>query len=304
MWYKRYILGEWAVAHGLIYDGFDHLNVYSEPTNEPNYYVVGIDYGTSNATAAVMCAITPTTWPQIRVVDEYYYDSVKKGRSKTDAELADDIFQFVQYKNVRSIFVDPSAASLKLELRRKDLPAIDAKNDVLEGIKVTSKFVGGKNLVIHESCKTLLEVIQSYSWCPKAADKGIDKPLKEKEHICVSGDTKVLTEKGYIKIKELEKNGILYNIHKSSRDLCVYSDKYFNVSLTRKKAKVFKLELQDGKVLIATGDHKIMTSKGMKRLQDLTLCDMILICNTNFISEESFTDVKKVDTGYPPQCPK
>jgi PBSX family phage terminase large subunit len=183
MWYKRYILGEWAVAHGLIYDNFDELNVYEEPQNQPNYYIVGIDYGTSNATAAVLCAINPTRWPQIRVVEEYYYDSVIKGLSKTDAELADDIYRFVEYKTVRAIYVDPSAASLKLELRNRNLPVLDAKNDVLEGIKVTSKFIAGKNLVVHKSCRTLIDVIQSYSWNPKAADRGLDKPLKEHEHI-------------------------------------------------------------------------------------------------------------------------
>jgi PBSX family phage terminase large subunit len=183
MWYKRYILGEWAVAHGLIYDAYDHNNLYENPASNANYYVVGIDYGTSNATAAVLCAISPRVWPQIRIEAEYYYDSAKKGRSKTDAELADDIKQFLSYRNVRSVYVDPSAASLKLELRHHNLPVLDAKNEVLDGIKITSKFVAGKNLVIHKSCVNLIECIQSYCWDPKAANRGEDKPLKEKEHI-------------------------------------------------------------------------------------------------------------------------
>ena len=184
MWYKRYILGEWAVAHGLIYDSFNHDNVFENSFSPPNYYILGIDYGTSNATAAVLCAITPNQWPQIRVEDEYYYDSAKKGRSKTDAELADDIKEFISWRNISAIYVDPSAASLKLELRRRDLPVLDAKNDVIEGIKVTSKFISQKNLTIHRKCLNLLDYIQSYSWCPKAADRGEDKPLKEHEHIC------------------------------------------------------------------------------------------------------------------------
>lgn len=183
MWYKRYILGEWAVAQGLIYDAFDNDNLYTLPGETPNYYIVGIDYGTSNATAAVLCAVSPRRWPQIRVEAEYYYDSVKKGRQKTDAELAQDIFDFVAYKSVSAIYVDPSAASLKIELRRRDLPVIDANNDVIEGIKVTSKFISGKNLVVHKSCTVLHEVLQTYAWDPKAADRGEDKPLKVREHI-------------------------------------------------------------------------------------------------------------------------
>ncbi len=183
MWFKRYILGEWAVAHGLIYDSYDHDNLYEHPQSNANYYILGIDYGTSNATAAVLCAISPNKWPQIRVEEEYYYDSVKKGRSKTDAELADDLYDFVKLKNISAVYVDPSAASLKIELRNKNLPVLDAKNDILPGIKITSKFVANKNIVIQKGCTNLIECIQSYCWCPKAADRGEDVPLKKKEHI-------------------------------------------------------------------------------------------------------------------------
>lgn len=183
MWYKRYILGEWAVAHGLIYDAFDSDNIYEHPVEDPDYYVVGIDYGTSNATAAVICGIRPKRWPQITVEAEYYYDSVKQGRQKTDDELANDIKKFIGYRNVSSVYVDPSAASLKLELQRRSLPVQNARNDVIPGIRVLSKFIAGKNLVIQKGCKTLIEVMQSYSWDPVAADRGEDKPLKKFEHI-------------------------------------------------------------------------------------------------------------------------
>ncbi len=183
IFYKRLILGEWAAAHGAIYDTFDHMNLYETPKNNANYYIVGVDYGTTNATAAVMCAITPKMWPQISVESEYYWDSAKKGRSKTDYELVQDIKNFIGYRNVSAIYVDPAAASLKLEMRRQDLPVIDAKNDVILGIKIVSKFISGKNLVIQKGCTTLIEHLQSYAWDPKAADKGEDKPIKQQDHL-------------------------------------------------------------------------------------------------------------------------
>lgn len=183
MWYKRYILGEWSVAQGLVFDSYDFDNLYENSNSNPNYYICGIDYGTSNATAAVLCAITPRIWPQIHVEREYYYDSVQKGRSKTDTELADDIKEFLAHRNISAVYVDPSAASLKIELRNRNLPVIDAKNDVLPGIKVMSKFVANKNLVIQKGCKTLIDCIQTYAWDPKAADRGEDAPLKKREHI-------------------------------------------------------------------------------------------------------------------------
>lgn len=182
MWYNRYILGEWALSHGAIYDCYDKDNEFTNPFPAPSYYIVGIDYGTTNATAAVLCAVTPNKWPQIRVEAEYYYDSAKTGRSKTDAELVRDIKEFISYRNVSTVYVDPAAASFKLALRQEDIPVLDANNDVLLGIKICSKFISGKNLVINKSCKILREQIQSYAWDPKAADRGEDKPIKKNDH--------------------------------------------------------------------------------------------------------------------------
>lgn len=183
LWYNRYILGEWALSHGAIFDNYDHYNEYENPFPAPSYYIVGIDYGTTNATAAVLCAVTPNKWPQIRVEAEYYYDSAKKGRSKTDQELVRDIKEFIGYKNISAIYVDPAAASFKIALRQADLPVLDANNDVLLGIKICSKFIGGKNLVIHKGCTILREQLQSYAWDSKAADRGEDKPIKKNDHL-------------------------------------------------------------------------------------------------------------------------
>jgi PBSX family phage terminase large subunit len=184
VWYKRYILGEWTLAAGMVYDGFDDDNVYTHEDQmvTPSYYIVGLDYGITNPTAACMVAVTPNTWPQLRVIDEYYYDSSQSGRGKTDAELADDIVKFVSWRPIQALYIDPSAASLKLELQRRNVPTVDGLNDVLLGIKIVSKFISGKNLIINKSCKHLIEEIQGYQWDSKAADRGVDKPVKENDH--------------------------------------------------------------------------------------------------------------------------
>jgi PBSX family phage terminase large subunit len=183
MWYKRYVLGQWAAAHGLVYDTYDFNNEYEHPFCNPLYYIVGVDYGTTNATAAVLVGVRPNQWPQLTVEEEYYYDSAVKGRSKADDELAQDIKEFVGHRNVRAIYVDPAAASLKVAMQQIDLPVIDAKNDVLPGIKTVGRFISNKNIVIQKGCRTLIDHIQSYAWDPKAADRGEDKPLKVQDHI-------------------------------------------------------------------------------------------------------------------------
>lgn len=184
VWYKRFILGEWCMASGAIFPDFDHDNMYTHPFPSPTYYLVGIDYGTTNATAAVLLAVTPNQWPQIRIESEYYYDSMKVGVPKTDAQLVNDIKEFISYKDVRCIYVDPAAASFKIALRNENLPVVDANNDVLLGIKTMGKFISGKNIVVQIGCKTVIEQIQSYAWDTKAAERGEDKPIKKDDHIC------------------------------------------------------------------------------------------------------------------------
>ena len=181
-WYARYILGEWCMAQGAVFGDFDNDNVFDNDLPAPSYWLASLDYGTVNPTACHIAAVSPKQWPQIRIEDEYYYDSSKAGRSKTDAELADDIKQFISWRPIRALYVDPAAASLKLELRARDIPVLDANNDVLFGIKVMSKFIANKNLVVRKPCKNLIEQIQGYAWDPKAAERGEDKPIKINDH--------------------------------------------------------------------------------------------------------------------------
>ncbi len=181
-WYLRLILGQWAVSQGAVFDSFDDLNTFDRDWPAPQYYTAALDYGTVNPTACHIAGVSPNMWPQIRIEQEYYYDSKKTGRSKTDAELADDIKDFISWYPIRCLYVDPAAASLKLELRARNLPVIDANNDVLFGIKLMTKFIANKNMVIRKSCKHLIEQVQGYAWDPRAADRGEDKPIKHLDH--------------------------------------------------------------------------------------------------------------------------
>lgn len=184
VWYRRFIKGEWCAATGAVFPDFDHDNIYTHPKSNPTYYLMGIDYGTTNPTAALLCSITPNEWPQMKVEEEYYYDSSVTGMPKTDAQFVVDIKRFIGRKDVRSIYIDPAAASLKIALRNENLPVLDGNNDVLLGIKTMSKFISGKNIVVQKACKNTIEQIQSYTWDGKATERGEDKPLKKNDH-CV-----------------------------------------------------------------------------------------------------------------------
>ena len=182
MWYKRYILGEWAIGTGAIYDGLDHDNVMTHMDINPDFYIVGADIGQSNATAFVLIGVAPKQWPQMTVIKEYYYDGREMGRGKTDAELADDFEEWIKPYHPQCVYVDPAALSFRLELGRRNVPVREAKNDVLPGIQCVQRFVTQKNLVFLRECKRTLEQMRNYEWDGKAADRGQDKPKKESDH--------------------------------------------------------------------------------------------------------------------------
>lgn len=184
LWYRRFIEGRWVQAEGAIYDTFDtELHVISHPPAVPEYLICGIDYGTANPCSFVLLGVNRSHYPNIWVQDVYYYDSKTSQRQKTDSEYADDLLKFTQGKNVSAIYVDPSAASFKMELQNTGFRNVfDAKNEVIDGIRLVSNFINNGTLKVCSHCKPLINEFQSYVWDEKKGKKGIDQPLKENDH--------------------------------------------------------------------------------------------------------------------------
>lgn len=184
IWFQRYIEGRWVQAEGAIYDFFDtSLHVINFPPGQAEYYICGVDYGTVNPCAFTLIGINRSKYPNFWVEDEYYWDSKVRQRQKTDTEYAADLKKFIEGKPVKAIYIDPSAASFKLELGREGIYNLyDAENEVLDGIRLVSKFLSNGTLKICKKCDSLIKEIQGYVWDPKCAKTGEDKPLKENDH--------------------------------------------------------------------------------------------------------------------------
>ncbi len=185
LWYKRFIDGEWCLAEGSVYDFFDEgIHVIDYPPSFAKYYIVGVDYGTTNPCAFTLIGFNDDSPVKIWVQQEYYFDSKKEGYQKTDAEYANDFIDFISDYPVKSVYIDPSAASFKLELRRKrpQLVIRDAENDVANGIRVVSLRLATGDLKVCKSCRSLIQEFQSYVWDSKKSQRGLDEPLKAFDH--------------------------------------------------------------------------------------------------------------------------
>lgn len=187
VFYKRNYLGLWCLAEGAIFDFFDRtVHVVKRPPRAAEYWIAGIDYGTVNNFACSLVGISTGRYTQTGVCrwieKEYVWDSKKMGRQKTNAEYADDVQSFLEPYAVKGLYVDPSAAAFKLELRKRGLHVIDADNDVINGINFMTSEMQKGNLFVCDECTNMIREIESYVWNPKSSEKGEDEPLKKDDH--------------------------------------------------------------------------------------------------------------------------
>lgn len=185
VFFKRYILGLWAVAEGIIYDMFSKekhtkdIKEFFRILINGNRYV-SCDYGTQNATVFLL-------WNKGRdgkwyCIREYYYSGRDKAKQKTDSEYADDLKEWLEGMQIKAIIVDPSAASFIAELRKRGYKVLKAKNDVLDGIRLVGTMLNLEQLVFASSCKETIKEFASYVWDEKALERGEDKPTKRHDH--------------------------------------------------------------------------------------------------------------------------
>lgn len=184
VYYKRYILGEWALAEGLIYPMYANAIAAPPPGVVTEKYVLSIDYGTLNAFAALLWEKKGPVWYATR---GYYYSGREKGTCKTDNEYLEDLDAFLQDiftklaegQKLKTI-VDPSAASFITLLKKsKHFIVMPADNSVGDGIRETATAMQMGVIKIDPSIKEWTKEAEGYVWDEKSKD---DTPVKIDDH--------------------------------------------------------------------------------------------------------------------------
>lgn len=196
IFYKRFILGEWAFANGIVYDMVTDENFYYNSNRgsvvpikiiendiKPYY---GVDFGTANPQVYLevykyadyakkeMC---------FYVENEYYWNSRKKLMQKTPDEYVSDFNNWC--KEFSCLIIDPSATPLKAAHRKYGHNVINAKNNVEEGIIGLSTLFANKMIKINkDNCPNLCAELGLYRWNEKKLNNGVEEVLKENDHCC------------------------------------------------------------------------------------------------------------------------
>lgn len=191
LFYKRFILGQWVSGSGSVLDMWDEdRHVVDVLPTIHEWIAVGVDYGTSNPFAAELLGLGMDR--KLYVVGEYRYDSKKTGQQLTDAEYSERLRGWLANAEIphsaqrgvrpRYVVVDPSAASFKLQLHRDGLQVTDGDNSVMDGLRELSSLLATDRLLVHRSCKALIEEAPGYAWDDRAALLGEDRVIKAEDH--------------------------------------------------------------------------------------------------------------------------
>lgn len=174
VFYRRYIMGEWCLAEGLIYD-FSEANITDEIPEFADYYI-SIDYGTLNPFSCGLWAVNGNKAVRIK---EYYYDGRAECRQQTDEEYCDDVERLADGYEIKRAIIDPSAASFITALKRRGFRVQQADNAVLDGIRRTAVYLKNGNIKIHRCCTDAIREFGLYRWDDKKAE---DAVVKDNDH--------------------------------------------------------------------------------------------------------------------------
>jgi len=176
VFYRRYILGQWCVAQGLVYQ-FDRQKHVTQVLPSRGKYYISVDYGTQNPFSAGLWCVSGGVAVRLR---EYYYCGRERGVMRTDEEYYRALVKLAEGLPIETVVVDPSAASFIATIRAHGLFSVrKAKNEVLSGIRLVATMLQAEVIRIGASCQDTIREFGLYRWEEKAEQ---DRPCKEHDH--------------------------------------------------------------------------------------------------------------------------
>lgn len=173
VWYRRDILGERAIAEGLIYQQFaDAPNQFITDTKQITYATIGVDFG-GGTSAHAFCCVGYTPNREVVVLDEY-----REKRALSPNQLADDFVDFVRKCRNRWIIQDVWCDSaeqtlingLRVAARNYNLPVSVGnaqKRPINDRIRATCILMGSGRFFVAPYCKHTIDALRSAVWDSK-----------------------------------------------------------------------------------------------------------------------------------------
>lgn len=177
VWYRRDILGERAIAEGLIYQQFaddpDRFCVSDLPSGQRiRHAVIGVDFG-GGSSAHAFCCMGFTTAGGLCVLDEYYQKD-----ALTPNKLTEDFLDFVRRCQSRWLISECWCDSAEQTLikgfraaaavNRIPLTIGNAmKRPINDRIRATCILMGSGRFFVNKACKHTIDALKNALWDSK-----------------------------------------------------------------------------------------------------------------------------------------
>lgn len=175
--YKRFFLGEWCGADGLVYDTFSRdIHVRSRPGPWART-IIGVDEGYTNPFVCLVVRVDGDG--RVHVEAEHYESKmVRDDKVSVIRRMAQD---------AEMVVIDPSAAELIETVRSTGVNVIPADNDIVSGLhRVRSRLAtagdGQPRFTCEPACENLVREFESYEFGTDSAKRMTDKPRKQFDH--------------------------------------------------------------------------------------------------------------------------
>ena len=178
VFYERFVKGRWVALFGAVYPFMSDGDMYCGlPEGGFDSYAVSCDYGTVNPTSMGLWGRQDKTWYRI---DEYYFDSRREGKQRTDEEHYAALKKLTEGKSISAVAVDPSAASFIEVIRRHgEFNVKPAQNNVVNGIRRVTQALRDGSVKICRNCAACRREFALYKWDSTKRD---DVPVKQNDH--------------------------------------------------------------------------------------------------------------------------
>lgn len=175
--FLRYGRGMWVASEGVVYDNFDLAKHVRERMSGPYARnLIVIDDGTTKPAAIMKLVVSGDGKRQ-------YQDEVHRPGMLNGEKVAHCVRMRREMGSCEAVVIDPSAASLKLELRKAGFAVINGQNDVIPGITVVREGLApatdGEPGVTFHNCPKSCEEMGGYMWDPNAKGEAV---LKVNDH--------------------------------------------------------------------------------------------------------------------------
>lgn len=168
VYYKIYVLGEFASYQNIVYAENVNYVVTDFNVDEFNEIIYGLDFGYNNPTCLLKISVKDS---RMYIVEELYQQQL----------LTKDLINLMEGRiNPNSyIFCDSAEPDRIEELNRAGFNAVPAYKNVKDGIDTVKNY---SPIYINSHCINLIKELRNYVWKKDTSGNNLDEPVKVYDH--------------------------------------------------------------------------------------------------------------------------